>query len=361
MFFAGVAIGVAFTLGVTMAQMALSGRIGEETGSPILVNLLLPFGAYLLAEELGASGILAAVAAGVTMSYVELTGRAPPATRVDRAAVWDTAQFALNGIVFVLLGEQLPGILRGAVTSVGQSGQMNPWWLAVYAVAITAGLGLLRFAWVTVSLRISHFMALRRGEPVETPHWRLVVAATLAGVRGSITLAGVLSLPLLLPDGSRFPARELAVFLATAVMLLSMLVASIGLPRVLKGLEPPGEQAETQAEERARRDAAHAAIAAVEVGVRDPTVMPADADAHGSAAARVIARYQRRIDGGMPAGATAEQRRKANQAEQALLLAGLHAEREEIFRLARESRISDETSRKLVREVDLVEARYRPA
>ncbi|MCM2328866.1 MAG: Na+/H+ antiporter [Lysobacter sp.] len=361
MFLAGVAIGVAFTLGVTMAQMALSGRIGEETGSPILVNLLLPFGAYLLAEELGASGILAAVSAGVTMSYVELTGRAPPSTRVDRAAVWDTAQFALNGIVFVLLGEQLPGILRGAVTSVSQSGQMNPWWLAAYAVAITVGLGMLRFAWVTVSLRVSHFVARRRGEPVEPPHWRLVVAATLAGVRGAITLAGVMSLPLLLPDGSRFPARELAVFLATAVILLSLLVASIGLPRVLKGLEPPGEQAESLAEERARRDAAHAAIAAVEIGVHDPSVMPADADAHASAAARVIARYQRRLDGGMPAGATAEQRRRANQAEQALLLAGLHAEREEIFRLARESRISDETSRKLVREVDLVEARYRHA
>lgn len=361
MFLAGVAVGVAFTLGVTMAQMSLSGSIGEETGTPILVNLLLPFGAYLLAEQLGASGILAAVAAGVTMSYVELTGRAPPATRVDRAAVWDTAQFALNGIVFVLLGEQLPGILRGAVTSVGQSGQMNPWWLAVYAVAITAGLGLLRFAWVTVSLRISDFLARRRGEPVETPHWRLVVAATLAGVRGAITLAGVMSLPLLLPDGSSFPARELAVFLATAVILLSLLVASVGLPRVLQGLEPPGEQAETLAEERARREAAHAAIAAVEIGLHDPSVMPADADAHGRAAARVIARYQRRLDGGMPAGATAEQRRKANQAEQALLLAGLHAEREEIFRLARDSRISDETSRKLVREVDLVEARYRQA
>ena len=87
--------------------------------------------------------------------------------------------------------------------------------------------------------------------------------------------------------------------------------------------------------------------------------MPADADAHSGAAARVIARYQRRLDGGAPAGATAGQRRKAAQAERELLLAGLHAEREEIFSLARQARISDETSRKLVREVDLIEARYR--
>jgi len=358
-FLAGVGIGVAVTLGVTMTQMVLSGKLGEETGTPVLVNLLLPFGAYLLAEQLGASGILSAVAAGITMSYVELTGRAPPATRMDRAAVWDTAQFALNGVVFVLLGEQLPGILRGAVASVAQSGQANPWWLAVYAVAITLGLGLLRLAWVTVSLRISLVVARLRGEPAEPPPWRLVAAATLAGVRGAITLAGVMSLPLLLPDGSRFPARELAVFLATAVILLSLVVASIGLPRLLKGLEPPGEQAEILAEERARRDAALAAIAAVETGLRDPTVMPGDADAQSVAAARVIARYQRRLDGGKLAGNTAGERRKADQAERALLLAGLHAEREEIFSLARQARISDETSRKLVREVDLIEARYR--
>jgi CPA1 family monovalent cation:H+ antiporter len=87
--------------------------------------------------------------------------------------------------------------------------------------------------------------------------------------------------------------------------------------------------------------------------------MPADAEAHRSAAARVIARYQRRLDGVAPAGATAGQRRKAAQVEQALFLAALHAEREEIFGLARQSRISDEIARKLVREVDLVEARYR--
>ena len=359
MFLAGVGIGVAVTLGVTMAQLALSGRFGEETGTSILVNLLLPFAAYLLAEQFEASGILAAVAAGFTMSYVELTGRAPPSTRVDRAAVWDTAQFALNGVVFVLLGEQLPGILRGAVSSVQESGRLNPWWLVVYALAITLGLGLLRFAWVWVSLRLTHFAARRRGEPVARMHWRLVAAASLAGVRGAITLAGVMTLPLLLPDGTPFPARELAVFLATAVILISLVVASVGLPRVLKGLELPEEQAERLEEERARRDAAIAAIAAMERALHDPAVMPANAEVHSGAAARVIARYQRRLDGGAPAGATAGQRRGAAQVERELLLAALHAEREEIFRLARETRISDETARKLVREVDLVESRYR--
>ena len=313
MFLAGVAIGVAFTLGVTMAQMALSGRIGEETGTPILVNLLLPFGAYLLAEQLGASGILAAVAAGVTMSYVELTGRAPPATRVDRAAVWDTAQFALNGIVFVLLGEQLPGILRGAVTSVGQSGQVNPWWLAVYAAGDHRRAG-------TAALRLGHGVASHhplRGAPARRAGGDAALAAGGGGhARGrarrdhagrrdepAAAAAGRLAFPGAGAGGVPGDGGDPAVD-AGGEHRAAARAEGAGASRRAGGDAGRGTRP---------RDAAHAAIAAVEIGVHDPSVMPADADAHGSAAARVIARYQRRIDGGVPAGATAEQRRKANR------------------------------------------------
>ncbi len=206
---AGLAVGVGVTWGVSLAQRWLSRKFGEESGSPILINLLIPFGAYLIAEHLQASGILAAVSAGVTMSYVELTGRALASTRVQRAAVWDTLQFSLNGIMFVLLGEQLPGILRSAVATTQQSGHVNPWWLAVYALAINLALALLRLLWVWISLRWSLLKAGYRGEQVTKPNWRLVVATSLAGVRGAITLAGVLTLPLLMPDGTPFPARDL--------------------------------------------------------------------------------------------------------------------------------------------------------
>ena len=88
---AGLSIGVGLTLGVNAAQRWLSQQFGEDNGAPILVSLLIPFGAYLLAEHLHASGILAAVSAGITMSYVELSGRASAATRIQRTAVWDPA------------------------------------------------------------------------------------------------------------------------------------------------------------------------------------------------------------------------------------------------------------------------------
>src|SRR5699024_5472553 len=104
----GLGIGAGITWLITFGKGVFARRYGEDGGSQILISVLIPFAAYALAEHLGASGILAAVAAGITMSYTELSGRALASTRMQRAAVWNTIQFTLNGIIFVLLGEQLP-------------------------------------------------------------------------------------------------------------------------------------------------------------------------------------------------------------------------------------------------------------
>lgn len=358
---AGLGVGVGVTLGVSYAHLWLSRQFGEESGSSILVNLLMPFAAYLIAEGLYASGILAAVASGITMSYVELTGRALATTRVQRTAVWETVQFALNGIMFVLLGEQLPGILRGAAASVEETGHRSAWWLLVYVLAIGAILIVLRFCWVWGAWRLSLYMAHRRGEALPKPGWRIIAAMSLAGVRGAITLAGVLTLPLLLPNGSAFPARDLVIFLAAAVILLSLLLASVALPRLLNDLTLPEEPAGRREEDLARHEAATAAIAAIEAA--RPVLSAeyaADTDLYTNAAVRVLADYQRRIDDeAIPGTVAAEYLRRADRAEVALRLTALQAERDAVFKLARDYRISDEMSRKLVRQIDLLEARYR--
>jgi len=356
---AGLAIGVAVTYITTFAQHWLVDLVGEESGSPILISLLIPFGAYMLAERLHASAILAAVAAGISMSYVELSGRALASTRVQRTAVWNTVQFALNGTMFVLLGEQLPNMLRSAADSVEQSGHLNRWWLLVYALAITFGLTLLRLIWVWVSLRLTLFTARQNNQPIQKPHWRLVLATSLAGVRGVLTLAGVMTLPLYLPDGSPFPARDLAIFLATAVILLSLIMAGLGLPRLLRDLHLPDEAAEQQQEDHARHEAAIAAIHAIESAERNTLLESTDAEIYQLAATRLIALYQRRLDGSQHNESEAQMLRKATQVENRLRLAAMQAEREAIFTLARADQISDATSRRLVREIDLMESRYR--
>lgn len=354
----GVLIGVASTFAVMAAKGWLTRRLGEDSGSQVLVSLLIPFIAYEVAEHLGGSGILAAVAAGITMSYAELSGRALAGTRVQRTAVWDTVQFALNGIMFVLLGEQLPGIFSGAVAAVRESNHDNTWWLAVYVIAINLGLALLRFVWVWVSLSWSYFTARQRGETnVPKVSWRLVAAISVAGVRGAITLAGVLTLPLTLLDGSIFPARDLTIFLAAGVIILSLIAASMLLPHLLDGLHLPTESAADDATDHARAAAAKAAIRAVEERTHELSHGHSDADMYADAAARVMDLYRRRLEGHI-AGEDSMRARRINAIERKLRLAAIRAERDTLFALARTKRISDETARALIRELDLLEERF---
>ena len=104
----GIAVGVVVTLAIGLIKGWISRRWGEDVGGQILISLLIPFAAYLAAETVHGSGILAAVAAGVTMSFTERQGSALAATRIRRAVVWDTVQFVANGLIFVILGEQMP-------------------------------------------------------------------------------------------------------------------------------------------------------------------------------------------------------------------------------------------------------------
>ena len=356
---AGLGTGAAFTWAVSALKNRFSRRFGEEPGAQILLSLLIPFGAYWLAEEAQASGILAAVAAGVTMSYVELSGRALASTRMQRAAVWNTVQFTLNGVMFVLLGEQLPDILRGAVRVVEETGHHNPWWLLVYAVAINVALALLRFVWVWISLLLGRVSARRAEREAPRVGLRLTLAVSLAGVRGAITLAGVLTLPLVVADGSAFPARDLAIFLAATVIVVSLLVASVALPRLLDGLALPPETGHQAQEDLANQAARDAAVQAVQETLHDLVRLDPEGDpkTYTDVASRLMEGLVHPAIGGIEQDVDAARLRGQLAIEQTMRLAGLRAARDELFRLARARRISDEVARKIVRRLDLQEAR----
>jgi hypothetical protein len=268
-------------------------------------------------------------------------------------------RFALNGVMFVLLGEQLPGILSRAVDALERFNQLDPWWLLVYAVAVNLGLACLRFLWVWISFWLTALLPTTRGgTPVEKPTLRLIAAMSVAGVRGAITLAGVLSLPVTLADGTAFPMRDLAIFLAASVVIVSLTIASVTLPRLLRALSLPSEPPHEAEIDRARSDAAEAAIRAIEEASHTLASGQRDADLHAEAAARVMDLYRRRIEG-QTTGEDAARVRRCGDIEQQLRLAGLRAERDRLFALARAHAISDESCRKLVREVDLMEERLR--
>lgn len=354
----GIAIGVAVTLVVTRAKAWVSSRFGEDTGSQVLISLLIPFAAYILAEHLHCSGILAAVAAGVTMTFAEVSRQALPATRMRRNSVWDTIQFSLNGIIFVLLGEQLPAIVEKASETVKVTGHDNAWWLGAYVLAIMVALAALRFAWVWVSFRLT--LLRRRGEtPFRSPDWRLIAAMSFAGVRGAITLAGVLTIPLAMRDGTAFPARDLAIFLATGVIILSLVMASVVLPLLLRGLRMPAEPSMQAEEDRARVAASEAAIREIERVQHSLADGRSDADLYAGAGTRIMDLYRERIDVRNQEGRSSSEARHHERIERDMRLAALAAERSEIFRMSRGGEIGSATAQKLIRELDLLEVRYK--
>jgi CPA1 family monovalent cation:H+ antiporter len=223
------------------------------------------------------------------------------------------------------------------------------------AVVILVALMALRLAWVWISVGLIDLKARRHGRAGSRPHRRLIVAMALAGVRGAVTLAGVLSVPLLVQDGSAFPGRELMVFIAAAVILLSLVIAAFGLPIVLKGLEIT-EDAEAEEERVARKATAEAAIRAIEAEAATMS-NPAHASSVDPSivAGLVIGLYQRRLDQlGSDAAPT---NGHANAiVERRLRVAGMHAERATIGQLRRARRIDNGVQQKLLTELDLREA-----
>ena len=357
----GLAIGAGVTWLVTRPWSSTSVLLGDDGGAQILLSLLIPSGVYLIAEHFHCSGILAAVAAGITMGFAPHS-HWHAITRIRRTAVWDMVQFTANGGIFVLLGEQIPEIFAAAPITVAMAGHDNPWWLGLYVLLIVLALAALRFIWVWVTLR-NVFVEFTSA----TPYWRLVLAMSFAGARGTITLAGVLTLPLMLSEGVPFPGRELAIFLAASVILVSLLLASVGLPYILKGMKLAPNSVHGAAENRVRTAACEAAVHAV---IRAKQAVSADAtdlDLYAEAGARIVATYRQRIARYAREDALAAQSCESSEStphghtdriEHELLLVALRAEREEVVRFGHSEGTKQVILRKIGREIDLQEARY---
>lgn len=356
---AGLAIGAGLTWLIMQVRTFVTRRLGEEPGSEVLLSLLTPFFVYFVAERANASGILAAVAAGVMMSYSELSGRALAATRVERRAVWDMVQFTLNGMIFVLLGEQFPTILAGLSRAAGEAGGQSLYWLPVYGLAVCLGLVLCRLLWVTVSLKLSAMKARRRGAQPPEVGLRVILAVSVAGVRGAVTLAGVMTLPFALDSGAPFPARDLAVTLAAMVIVFSLLLASLTLPSLMRGLHFPANSRVQREASLAQEAMLQAALESVAAGAKRRAAEQPDQAAQYLEVADSLTATLRRQAGESPDGVSAEQLAKQAAIERQLRLEAIAASREAVFHLARTHRISDSLAREQVRLLDLHEAHLR--
>jgi Na+/H+ antiporter len=355
---AGILVGVA-ALFVAAKVLQLLNRIGDVPAeAQVLVMILLPFIAYLGAEHIGASGILAAVTAGLLTGGSGVFRFLGVSARMQTMSLWTTLSFVFNGALFIVLGLQLPDIIRHVPPELMS---LHPIIQPIATViALTLCLIALRFLWIWVG-DIAAGIAARLGKrKVEPFGLRVRLAGSVAGVRGAITLAGILSLPLTMPDGSPFPARDQVIFLAAGVIICSLVIASLTLPKIARGLVEPGEDAAAAEERLARVGAAKAAIARIE------SIAGAEEDGEGevpgarlAAADNIVAGYRRRIAASDEADEARAEAREAGRLELELRFAGIEAEREAVRAMFRRGEINDHTSQALFTEITLTEALLR--
>ncbi len=317
-----------------------------EGGEPdplidIVVSFLTPYAAYLAGEGIHASGILSVVAAGLYGGYrdpMQMTAQ----SRQRAWAAWETAVFLLNGLVFIMLGLQFREVMRGLSSYAPSS-------LALYA-AVVSGLAIVtRLGWIFPGAYLPRvlFKRIRETEPFPPP--RQIFIAGWSGMRGTVTLAGALSLPLVLPNGLPFPGRDMVIFLAFSVILVTLVVQGFSLPVLIRRLGIQADDARHREEVAGRIRSAQAAVARVQ-GIEG-----ADAEV----TAGIVGEYEGRIERLATEDGHQHDARTRAEEEQRLRLAAIAAERAEAIRLRNSGAINDEALRAIQHDIDLEETRAR--
>ena len=353
----GVVVGMVYGWAFFQLDRHVLARRPDEASIYILLILLLPFAAYLTAGALDVSGILAAVATGLTLNIMDPFGGTSGSIRRRTFAIWSTLEFTFNGLIFLLLGLQLPPILADGIR-ITASSRHTPWDLLLLVVIITLALVVLRFIWVVLATAVRSVVNRLRGKKgLPFPGLLAICTTAVAGVRGAVTLAGILSLPLSLANGKGFPNRDLLISISAGVIILSLLLAVVALPPLIKRLPATEEHRVDDEIATARRKMAEGAVREIEA--RLPAGLGrrqgAARTAYEEAASRVLADYRLKLQGRDDDDEHQEQAQEDQRAEVALRLRGVRAERAEMRALRQRHAINDEAVQILIEELDLEE------
>jgi Na+/H+ antiporter len=318
----------------------------EDAPVEITVSLFTPFVTYLAAHRLHVSGVLAVVTAGIFL------GRRTPEitssnTRLLGGPFWNMVEFLLNGFVFILIGFALPDAVR-ALT--GHSVLE----LVGYALGLSLSVILIRILWVFPATYLPRLLFRRIRECDPCPAWQHVTIVAWTGMRGVVSLAAALALPLTREDGSPFPGRDLILFLTFVVILATLVLQGISLPFLIRWLGIKDDRSAEKEERAARLKANEAALARLkEIAEREPT--------KAEAANRLRVEYEDRVRQ-LEAydGEASDSRLGLFSSEyESLSNQALAVERRIIVTLRDQGVISDEVLRRVQRDIDLAEARLR--
>ena len=340
--------GIAFGL-VAGWSLSYVHRWLDNPPLEITVTLVTPYAVYLLCEEvLHVSGVLATVTTGLY-----LTWRSPTffssGTRLQANAVWEMLVFLLNGLVFILIGLQLPGILATLNTTLAPR---SPILLVWYAVLISLTVILVRLVWVFPQALLPRLLSRRLRERDPYPGWRPVVLIGWTGMRGAVSLAAALALPEVTAKGAAFPERAFVIYLTFAVILATLVVQGLSLPLLIRRLGLHDDGASQRQETQARLTAAQAALARLDELASQDEVSQESAQhlrKHYEAQVRSITnRFKQAEDEAGSDHATTYQR---------LQREALQAERGAVIGLRNRGEINDEVLRRIERELDLEDQR----
>ncbi len=256
--FGGLAIGALVALIIIKFRIYLR-RLGmEDVTLHMLIQILTPFLVYLVAEHFSVSGILAVVAGGIIHSIEKK--RVESSTlelQIMSENTWSLMMFILNGLVFVLLGLQIPAVARAAY----YNQEINTIKALGYVLLISVSLIIIRYIWIYLCWKPADIIGRRTGKHSPKPKTLLLIS--ISGVRGAVTLAAAFSIPYMLQNGSSFPQRDLIIFLAAGVILTSLVIASIFLPLLSRRDKPSGATRRISPEQVARIKLMRAVIKAM--------------------------------------------------------------------------------------------------
>ena len=340
----GIALGLVAGWGLSYVHRWLDNPPLEIT-----VTLVTPYAVYLLGEEvLHVSGILAIVTTGLY-----LTWRAPTffssGTRLQAEAVWEILIFLLNGLVFILIGLQLPGILAILNTTIARRSPILLVWDAALVSLIVI---LVRLVWAFTQALLPRLLSRRLRERDPYPGWRSVVLIGWTGMRGAVSLAAALALPEVTAEGAAFPERAFVIYLTFGVILATLVVQGLSLPLLIRGLGLHDDGASERQETQARLTAAQAALARLDELASQNEVSQESAQhlrKHYEAQVRSITKRIKK--------AANEPGEDHAMTYQRLQREALQAERSAVIGLRNQGEINDEVLRRLERELDLEEQR----
>ncbi|HSV65321.1 MAG TPA: Na+/H+ antiporter [Mycobacteriales bacterium] len=335
----GVAIGLVVATAVNWLTRRLRDAVLENT-----LILLAPFLAYVPAESLHASGVLAVVVAGLSIGH-HAPRTATYAGRLQASAIWKMVDFLLESSVFLLIGLQLRAVAREGTVGVSV-GELATWVSVAVLVVIAT-----RFIWVFPATLVPRLLSRRLRERDPAPHWRFMVVESWAGMRGVVSIAAAYALPV------SFPERNLIIFLTFGVVISTLVLHGFTLPWLIRRLGVVADS-ERKADDLAEAAAQHAAIG-TSLSRLDEMLAAAGPEVPEEVVARLRERAELRSFGAwerLGGGADTSTPEPPTATYRRLRREMLETERQVFVELRDAGRIDDEVMRRVQRELDLEEA-----